>query len=581
VSTDQILLGLGLTVVLAVGAQVIADRLRIPALILLLLFGFTAGALTDVVQPMKLLGAAFQPLVSLAVGLILYNAGAGLDLRKLTGRTRGVVGRLILIGVPVTGLAATFASQWLFAISASAAFMIGAIVVVSGPTVVDPLLDFVRPVERPQRILSWEGSLIDPLGAILGGVVAAAGIAHVKIGRGHEVVPFLEAFGIGLAGAVVGVAVLWLLSRLGLSDVLATSAQIAVVVGVTAVCDVFRDDSGLIGAIAMGLVVGNVRGFRRSARQPFFNVLIQLILGLLFISISATVTPSSLKHLYLPTLALVAILVLVVRPIVALVSTWRAQLSWGERGLIGWMAPRGIVAAATASTFGADLARNGVGGAQDILPVTFMVIVGTVTLYGLTATPVARLLRVTRPARTSPLLIGGQAWVVDLATALKREGLDVSMWAGSPEERATLSRTGLPMAEGQALASAAQEGVEIEGITMVLLLTNEDDFNTLASAQLLDTVDEGVYRLAPPGPEHGVLPEYAASPLLFGDGLTGAEVRRRYDNGARILTQPAADDVQTGHDLLFVIDGEGRLKPFTIVDPPVPGPQDTLVVLSG
>jgi NhaP-type Na+/H+ or K+/H+ antiporter len=581
VTTDQILIGLGLTVVLAVGAQVIADRLRIPALILLLLFGFGAGAATKVVRPTELLGPAFQPLVSLAVGLILYNAGAQLDLGKLKGSTRSVVLRLILLGVPLTFVAAAFASKGLFGISIGAASMLGAIVVVSGPTVVEPLLDFVRPEERPQRILSWEGSLIDPLGAILGAVVATAVLAHTKVGSGHQLVEFLISFSIGSAGAVVGIAVLWLLSRLGLSEVLATSAQVAVVVGITAACDVVRDDAGLIAAITMGLVVANVRGFRRSSRQPFFDVLIQLILGLLFISISATVTPSSLHHLSLPTSGRIAILVLVVRPVVALISTWRARLSWGERGLIGWMAPRGIVAAATASTFGADLANKGIQGAHDILPVTFMVIVGTVTLYGLTATPVARLLRVTRPARSRPLLIGGQPWVVDLATALNREGMDVLMWAGSPEERATLRQTGLTLVEGAAVASAAQRGLEIEGVTMVLLLTAEDDFNTLASAQLSDTVDDGVYRLAPTSPEEGVLEEYTGSGLLFREGLTGAEVRHRYASGARIRSQPAANSVPIGADLLFVIGPEGQLWPFIADDPPVPGPQDTLVVLSG
>jgi NhaP-type Na+/H+ or K+/H+ antiporter len=581
VSTDQILLGLGLTVVLAVGAQVIANRLRIPALILLLLFGFAAGAATHIVRPSNLLGPAFQPLVSLAVGLILYNAGVQLNLRKLTGGTRSVVVRLILIGVPLTFVAAGFASEGLFGISRGAALMLGAIVVVSGPTVVEPLLDFVRPVERPQRILSWEGSLIDPLGGILGAVVATAVVAHTKFGSGHQAAAFALSLGIGVAGAVAGVALLWLLVRLGLNDVLATSGQIAVVVGVTAACDTVSDDSGLIGAIAMGLVVANVPSFRQSARQPFFDVLIQLMLGLLFISISATVTPSSLRHLILPTLGLVAFLVFIVRPVVALVSTWRARLSCGERGLIGWMAPRGIVAAATASTFGTDLAQKGIGGAKVILPVTFMVIVGTVTLYGLTAVPVARLLRVTRPARSRPLLVGGQPWVLGLAGALKGAGLDVLMWAGSPDERETVRRTGLPLAEGGAVALAAQQGFEIEGVTTVLLLTVEDDFNALASAQLVDTVDGGVYRVAPPSREHGVVAPYAGIGLLFGEGLTGADVRRRYDNGARILTQPAATELPPGYDLLFVIGPEGQLWPFTTVDPPVPGREDTLVVLSG
>ena len=580
-STDQILLGLGLTVVLAVAAQVIADRLRIPALILLLLFGFTAGSATDIVHPTELVGPAFQPLVSLAVGLILYDAGARLDLRRLKGRTRLVVAQLILIGVPLTAIVAAFASERLFGISRYAAFMLGAILVVSGPTVVGPLLDFVRPMERPQRILSWEGSLVDPIGAILGAVVASAIISQSRFGGGHQVVEFLFSLGLGLAGAVVAVAVLWPLARLRLNDVLSTSLQVAVVVGVTAACDVVRDDAGLIAAIVTGLVVGNVRGFRQSSRQPFFDVLIRLILGLLFISISATVTPDSLRDLVLPTLGLVAILVLIVRPVAGLLSTWRAGLTWGERGLIGWMAPRGIVAAATASTFGASLVSKGIQGAVVILPVTFMVIVVTVTLYGLTASPVARVLRVTRPARSRPLLVGGQAWVVDLATALNGAGLDVLMWAGSPEERERLRRAGLPMAEGGAVAMAAQQGFEIEGVTVVLLLTVEDDFNALASAQLLDTVDGGVYRVAPPSREHGVVAPYTGPGVLFGESLTGADVQRRHTNGARILTQPATADLPTGSDRLFVIGPEGELKPFTRVNPPIPGPRDTLVVLSG
>jgi NhaP-type Na+/H+ or K+/H+ antiporter len=131
------------------------------------------------------------------------------------------------------------------------------------------------------------------------------------------------------------------------------------------------------------------------ARQSFFETLVELIIGVLFISISATVTPDSLHHLIAPALGLVAVLVFVVRPLVGFVSTLRTPLSWGERAFVGWMAPRGIVAAATASTFGAGLAAHGIRGADKILPVTFLVIVATVTWAGLTAPPVARRLGVT------------------------------------------------------------------------------------------------------------------------------------------------------------------------------------------
>src|SRR5262252_2972200 len=176
-STNQILFGVGLIMVLAVGSQVLASRLRIPALIILLPAGFTAGALTTDVNPQRLLGAAFQPLVSLAVAVILYDSGLALDLSKLRGHTRRVVRRLIIAGVPVTWAFAAVCSGLLLGMPAGTALMIGAILVVSGPTVVGPLLGFIRPTERLQRVLAWEGSLIDPVGGILGAVVFHAVIA--------------------------------------------------------------------------------------------------------------------------------------------------------------------------------------------------------------------------------------------------------------------------------------------------------------------------------------------------------------------------------------------------------------------
>lgn len=574
-------MGVGLTVTLAVGAQVLARLLRIPALILLLPFGFVAGALTDSVHPDRLLGAAFQPLVSLAVALILYDAGLGLDLRKLTGHTRRVVIRLIAVGVPVTGLLAAWGASLLLGLSAGAAVMLGAILVVSGPTVVGPLLDFVRPAERPQRILAWEGSLIDPVGATLGAVVFAAVAASAKFGTGKQFGEFALSLVVGLLGGAVGLGLLWLLlRRLSLGEVLGTLAQVATVVAVAAACDLARDDTGLIAAIVMGLAMAYLPGFDMPARRPFFEVLIQLILGLLFVSISATVTPASLRHLVAPTLLLVLILVLVVRPLVALLSTWRTDLTWGERGMVGWMAPRGIVAAATASTFGATLADKGIQGASKILPATFLVIAATVTLYGLTAAPVARLLAVVRLERTRPLLIGGDAWVVELARALRSAGLDVLMWAGLPGERERVLAAGFELAPGGALASAAGRGAQIEGVTMVLLLTGEDDFNALASTMLVDTVDGGVYRTAPPSRVHGVIAPYTGAGSLFAPGLTGATLRARHGAGARIVARPAVHGIPAGHDLLFVVDRKGQLIPATSRAVPAVGPTDTLVLLA-
>ena len=607
-TTDQILLGVGLILALAVGSQVLAAKLRIPALIVLLPVGFTAGAITTDVNPERLLGASFEPLVSLAVAVILYDAGLGLDVRKLRGHARRVVVRLILYGLPVTWAFGTVSAALLLGFSTQAALMLGAILVVSGPTVVGPLLRFIQPTERLQRVLAWEGSLIDPAGAVLGAVVFHAVLGRGHWEFGHQAVQFLFSIGVGLAGGLVGTALLWFLLRtLGLGEVLGTTAQLACVVAVAAACDIARDDAGLIAAIMMGLSLANLRGFDVPARRPFFETFVQLIIGVLFVSISATVTPASLRHLVLPTLGLVAVLVLLARPLVAFLATARTDLSRGERQFTGWMAPRGIVAAATASTFSAGLAKQGIGGAAQILPVTFLVIVATVGVYGLTAVPVARRLGVARPDRSRPLLVGGQAWVIDLARALGSAGLEVALWAGAEAERQRIRQAGLELTDGELLAAATGQGAELEGFTAVYLLTEEDDFNALGSAVLGGTgSDLTTYRVGAREPDHGVVAPYLGGEVVFAPGLSGADLSDRYARGARVITRPAdgarldgarLDGVRpdgagpdgagpdgagpdgAGGDLLFRVRADGRLDPVTRSATPPPRPGDTLILL--
>ena len=579
-TTDQVLFGVGLIVVLAVGSQVLASQLRIPALIVLLPVGFTAGALTTDVNPQRLVGAAFEPLVSLAVAVILYDAGLGLDLAKLRGHARQVVFRLIAVGVPVTwGFAAVFAGL-LFSMSVQAALMLGVILVVSGPTVVGPLLRFIHPAERLQRVLAWEGSLIDPVGAILGAVVFHAILASPGGGLGYRPGQFIISVGTGVIGAVIGVGLLWLcLCKLDLGEVLATTARLACVVGVAAACDIVRDDAGLVSAILMGLAVANLRSFHIPARHPFFETLVQLIIGVLFITISATITPASVHHLVLPALGLVAVLVLVARPLVAFLATARTDLTRGERAFTGWMAPRGIVAAATASTFGTGLAAHHVSGAAKILPVTFLVIVATVALYGLTAVPVARRLGVTRPARTRPLLVGGDAWVIDLARVLRSAGLDVVMWAGSDQQRAQIKQAGLELLPGELLAAATATGAELEGVTAVLLLTSEDDFNALAATVLAGDTEIAVYRVAPAQPSHGVVAPFTGGQTIFAPGLTRDTITLRHASGGQITTRPADGAIPPGTDPLFLISPHGTLTPATPPGTPAHYPDGTLVLL--
>ncbi|MEU1039485.1 cation:proton antiporter [Streptomyces sp. NPDC005907] len=579
---DEILLGLALTVVLATGSQILASKLRVPALIILLPVGFAAGAMTDVIHPDNLMGPNFSALVSLSVAVILYDAGLGLDLRKFAGHTRGVVGRLLLYGVLLTFLVTAAVAPAMFGMPLRVAAMLGVILVVSGPTVVGPLLDFVRPSDKVRRILIWEGTLTDPIGGILGALTfhAIATTHRVDIGRGYQLGQFGISMAVGLVGGALGAALLWLTLRtLRLGETLGTLAQLATLLAVSAGCDIVRDDTGLIAAIVTGLAVANLRGFDMPARRPFFETLVQLVIGLLFVSISSTVAPASLVPVLLPGLGLIAILVLVVRPIVAFAAAARTDLSRGERAFVGWMDPRGIVAAATASAFSAGLVDEGVSGAAKILPVTFLVIVGTVLLYALTAAPVARRLGVVKESGKRVLLVGGERWVVDLGRALRSADLDVLMWAGREEERERIKDAGLELAKGDLLATAVNPGARVEGVTAVFLATDDDDFNALAAVVMQDSVEGSVYRVGPPHDSHGVVAPYTGGDILFGPQLVRHVLAERYERGARFVVQPAAAPLPPEHDTLFVVRADHRLDPVTERQRTVPRGGDTVVLL--
>lgn len=518
--------------------------------------------------------------MSVSVALILYDAGLGLDLRHLKGATRNVVVRLMVLGVLLTWGTVMVLGPTLFGVPAAVASMIGIILVVSGPTVVGPLLEHVRPSDKVRRILMWEGSLIDPVGGILGAVVFHS-IVSGGLQTGHfRFGSFFAGIAVGLAGGTVGAALLWFTLRLlRLGETLGTLAQLATVVVVAAGCDMLFDDTGLIAAIVTGLTVANLPGFDMPARRPFFETLVQLIIGLLFISISATVTPQSVGPELLPTLALVAALVLLVRPLVALLSAIGTDLVARERAFIGWMAPRGIVAASTATTFSASLTTAGLRDADRILPITFLVIVGTVVIYALTARPVAARLGIARPPRARPLLVGGDPWVIDLARSLRTAGLDVLMWAGGGQERDRIREAGIELAAGELMATVTDPRARLEGVTSVFLLTDDDDFNVLASIVMEDSVEGSVYRVGPPPDSRGVVAPHTGGDTLFGPELVRHALAARHEQGARFHVRAASEPRPPGYETLFVVRRDGRLEPVTEDLSVTAQEGDTLVLL--
>src|SRR5215207_5319608 len=583
-SMNEILFGLGLVLVLAVSSQLLARPLRVPAIVVLLPAGFLAGMATDEVHPDELLGPLYQPFVAIAVGVILFEAGLRLSLGELVPQVRKAVLRLVSWGVLATWLAITATVTLLYDdIDRGVALLIGAILVVSGPTVVLPLLAFIRPTRDVRSLLKWEGTLVDPVGALLGVLV----FTGVSSGEGWQPGEMVIDLAGGALVAAVGAPALWLLLR----EVhrheprMVVPATLMVVVAAVVDDDLIREDAGLLAAVLMGVVVGNQRSIDISRSLfEFEETLVQLLIGVLFVLVAASVSPDEVRSVLPQALVLVAVMILVIRPLAVALTTLGSPFTRNERAFVAWMAPRGIVAGATASAFGPELARNGVAGADKVLPIVFVAIFGTVVVYGLTATPVARMLGVAGAGRRLVLVVSGHLWAREIAAALKRSGVAVRMWVGPLDHQTAAREAGLDADRGRIMVDAPSREEELEEVTDALLLTRSDDFNALVAAELRKELGHRhVYRVAPHPDEPDLLPPSREAGILGDRSLTFAELDRQFAAGARIVSR-SVDHILDAEGSrtevpLFAVAHNGRLSIAADGRPPNMRSGDTVIIL--
>lgn len=424
---ETLLVGLAAIVVLAVGSQIVAARLRLPSILVLLVAGIVVGPVTGALDPDALLGELIFPVTSLAVAIILFEGGLLLDLGELRGGVSKVVRRLLVVGLLVTAAGGALGARYILGLDPEIAAVLGAILTVSGPTVVLPLLRFIRPSKRVAAVLKWEGIFVDALGAALAILVFEAVLAT---GAAPGMLRALPGVGLTLlVGGLVGAAGAGLLVVILRSEVTERSfdpaTTIMLVLTAFTAADLLRAESGLFAAVVMGMVLANQDWVAVHRIEEFKESLGPLLTGALFIILSARLDLDELIDVLPQSLALIAVLVLVVRPVAAWLSTIRSTLAGRERAVIAWMYPRGIVAAATASVFAFRLEEAGIAGADTLAPVTFLVILGTVAIYGLTGAPVARALKVSADARLRVLVVGTGTTAGAVAVALT--GLDVDM----------------------------------------------------------------------------------------------------------------------------------------------------------
>lgn len=359
-SSAQILFGVTLIIVLGVAAQWLAWRLHVPSILLLLLFGFLGGPIAGQLQPDALFGELLLPFVSVSVGLILYEEGLSLRLTELP-KVGGVVRNLVTTGAFVTWAISTLASAWLFDLPGELAVLLGAILVVTGPTVIQPLLQHIRPSGATGSILKWEGIVIDPVGALLAVLVfEAVSAGELREATAHVLGGVLKTIIVGGGLGVVAAGMLsFALRRYWVPDFLQNAVSLMLVLATFAASNAAQHESGLFAATVMGITLANQRSVDVRHIVEFKENLRVLLISGLFIVLAARLEVSSLLAVSFRGMVLVLLLVAVARPLCVWVSTVRSKLSAKERLFLSAMAPRGIVAAAVASVFAIRLEQIG------------------------------------------------------------------------------------------------------------------------------------------------------------------------------------------------------------------------------
>ena len=562
------LIGLAGIVIVGIAAQWLSWRLRLPAIFLLLLAGFVAGGVTGWIDPDELLGGALFPIVSLSVAIILFEGGLSLDIAELAKIGR-VVRNLASIGVVATWVLSAIAARFLLGFDWPLSALLGAILVVTGPTVIIPLLRHIRPTAKLGSAIRWEAIVNDPTGAILAVLVFNA----IVVGEGQEgisaavlgVVKALGAGGaLGLAGA--GLIVL-LLKRYWVPDFLQSPVTLAVVMVVFSLSDLVLSESGLLAVTVMGSALASQNVVTVRHIVEFKENLRVLLISALFVILAARLPISDPTYSDPGSLLFLAVLILVVRPASVALSTIGTFLTWRERVFLGFMAPRGIVAAAVASIFSLELMELGYPGAEKLAPVMFLVIVGTVALYGLGAGRVARWLGVATPNPQGMLLLGASGWVRAVALALKAEGVEVTLVDSNRKNVAQARQDGLDAKCDNILAEYAFEDLELDGIGRFLALTPNDEVNSLATVHASDVFERSnVYQLPPEGADKGgrltEMPAHLQGRILFDTVATHAEITKRFAQGATIKRTGLTDEF--GFDE-FVEHYRGAALPLFVV----------------
>lgn len=461
-------------------AQAAARHLQIPGIVLLLLVGALLGPdVANVVRP-DTLGPGLNIIVGLSVAVILFEGGLNLSVQRLRGEAR-VIRLLITVGAFLTGLGAALLGRIVLDWPWPIAVTFGALVIVTGPTVVTPLLRRVRVRRNVATILEAEGVLIDPIGAILAVVALELALSETLGGAARGLLGLPSRLVVGVVVGAIGGSVIAVVLRVrkAVPEGLESVVTLSLVLALFQISNSIQHESGILAAAVAGLVVGNV-GTRISRElRDFKEQLTVLLVGLLFVLLAADVRLEEVTALGWSGVVVVAALMVVIRPAAVAISTWGSGLEWKERAFIGWLGPRGIVAAAVASVFAQRLLQDGYELGSEFRALVFLVIAATVVVQGFSAGPVASLLGVRRPTNRGHVIVGANALGRALGEALQSAGEDVLLIDVNASEASAARDAGLQVIYGNASDERVLLRADVEGRRTFAAVTTNESANVL------------------------------------------------------------------------------------------------------
>lgn len=582
-----LLVGVG---IVSLACQYLAYKLKLPAILPLLVSGMVLGPILGVLDPAALFGELLFPIVSLSVAIILFEGALTLRKQDIAGHG-SMVRNLCTVGVVVTWLVVAPVAHFALGVSWQVAFLFGAIVTVTGPTVVIPMLRTIRPSTRVSNILRWEGIVIDPIGALLA-VLVYEYIASDQNALSHT----LQAFGLTVAvglvvGAVLGYLMGVVLRNHWIPPYLENTAVLTVMLGGFAFSNVLAHESGLLTVTIMGIGLANMKRVDVEGILEFKETLSVLLISALFILLAARIDFAEILSVGWGAIIVLVVIIFIARPIGVFLSAIGSDITVNERLLLSWIAPRGIVAAAVSALFAIRLEAQGDAQAAILVPMVFLVIISTVVLQSLSSVTVAKLLNLRAPSPNGILIFGASKFARALAKELIEHGVTVRLCDTNWDSIREARMQNIPTYYGNPISEHAERTLDLSAMGRVLVLSPYRQLNPLVTYHFEYALGKGKVLALASGEQEGrashkVSEEYAKKLSLFNSSATYGRLAGLVNRGAKIkgtrLTETFTEEdyyetYGSRVTPLFALDAQRRVHFYTL-DHPIKAKADWVIV---